>query len=416
MRAPKRSLLLLGLALAAGCGRCSTEKNSPDAAPPLPSATAVTKEELLPPPAPWAFKTARLGPGMPSFALPDGCKLRAPTLRASVRASTRFVAVPSAPQTLVIADADPAESPPRLLGVAGLRLEPEGPARDITPLPWHEADAMPRWAKTPESGWLAAYAEQGEGKLSTVFVYQNQAITPIGEGDHFDAADLACGAQTCALLTTRLANVAIAGADLWLGGPNEPAASWKKIEIAPSKGETNARPSILARVDPNGAVVVMLEADELVFWEAQEASPPRELGRVAAPYGMIDATITTEPLALVYGAAVDEEGCANEGGKIRFVRPGKDPAEIRAHAPPTSGALRPLKQGTFAAYLAPLGCGIERKVVYAVVLDPGGAPISAPMPVADASSFAASVHGEEVDLWIQLGDEVTWLRATCAAP
>jgi len=416
MLAPRRSLLLLSLALAAGCGRCSTQNNSPDAAPPAPSATAVSKEELLPPPAPWTFKPARLGPGLPSFALPEGCSLRGPTLRASVRATTRFVAIPSAPQTLVIADADPAESPPRLTGVAGVRLEPEAPAQDITPLPWREADAMPRLAKAPNGTWLAAYSEQGEGRLSTVFLYQNQTVTPIGEGDRFDAADLVCRPERCALLTTRLANVAVSGAELWLGGPSEPPSSWKKIEIAPSKGETNARPSVLARVDPTGAVVVMFEGEELVFWQADEASPPRELGRVPAPHGMIDATITSEPLALVYGAAVDDEGCANEGGKIHFVRPGKDPVEIRAHAPPTSGALRPLERGILATYLAPLGCGVERKVVYAVVLDPAGAPISAPMPVADASSFAASVHGKDVDLWIQLGDEVTWLRATCAAP
>jgi hypothetical protein len=121
-------------------------------------------------------------------------------------------------------------------------------------------------------------------------------------------------------------------------------------------------------------------------------------------------------VALVYGNTVNDEGCAREGGKMRFERPGKEAAALRAHAPPTAGALRPLGRGAIATYLAPMGCGVERKVVYAVVLDAEGKPISSPMPVADASSFAVAVRGGDVDLFVQLEGEVTWVRASCQAP
>ena len=174
----------------------------------------------------------------------------------------------------------------------------------------------------------------------------------------------------------------------------------------------------IARVEASadgGVVAALLEGQELVFWEAQDGAA-RSLGRVPAPFGVVDATVAAQPIALVYGAAIDDEGCAKEGGKLRFERIGKEAAAVRAHAPPISGALRPLERGVLATYLAPLGCGVTRKVAYAVVLDGEGTPISAPMPVADATHFAVAARGADVDMWLQAGDEVTWVRATCRAP
>ncbi|MDI1481136.1 hypothetical protein [Polyangium sp. y55x31] len=411
--------------LAAGCNRCTPKDKDTkaDAGPPAP--IPIPKDELLPPPAPWVFKPARIGPGIPGIALPEGCQMRAPLVRAKVAASTRFVAAPRATGVLVVADADEKETPPRLVGVAGLVLDAEGESKGATPLPWLDAEAMPRLARTDAGAWLAAYSEQGEDKLSRVFVHQGDHATPLGEGDRFDALDLACGASRCALLTTRLGNVATAGAELWIGAPNEPASSWKRTELVPDTPESDARPSCLARIEaPAGSdagaggsvVAALLEGQELVFWEASDGGAPRSIGRVPAPFGIVDATVAAGPIALVYGASIDEEGCAKEGGKLRFERVGKEAAEVRAHAPPISGALRPLERGVLATYLAPLGCGVARKVAYAVVLDAEGTPISTPMPVADATSFAVAARGADVDMWIQMGDEVSWVRATCAAP
>jgi len=404
---------------AGGCSRCTTEAvdEPKDAAPPVTTAEPVSKASLLPPPAPWTFSPKRIGPGRPGVALPSGCRERAPLVRAKVAASTRFVASPTALGTLVVADADPAESPPRLLGVAAMTLSAEGASTGPVALPWLDAAAMPRLSRTSAGTWLAAYDEPGEGRLSRVLVYRGEEAWPMGEGDRFDAVDLACGASACALLTTRLGTVATAGAELFVGSPDEPVSSWKRTEIAPAAAESDARPSCIARVESaSGVVATLLEGGELVFWEANAGAEAREMGRMPAPFGMLDAIVTNQPIALVYGSAVDDEGCAQEGGKLRFERPQKGAIEIRSHAPPTSGALRALTRGVLATYLAPMGCDAPRKVVYAVVLDAEGAPISAPMPVADATSYAVAARGEEVDLWIQEGDEVTWVRASCAAP
>lgn len=274
---------------------------------------------------------------------------------------------------------------------------------------------MPRIARSAQGAWLAAYTETEEEAPSAVFVFQNKNVTPLGEGDRFEAVDMSCGKTRCALLATRKGSVLASGASVYVGGADEPASAWKALEIIPGAGDATARPSVLARVDVS-VVATLFEGRELVFVDAEAAPGGRELGRVAAPHGLIDATMTDGPLALVYGAEIDDEGCAREGGKIHIARPGKDPIELRAHAPPSAGALRPLSQGTFAAYLTPLGCGQARKVAYAVLLDSAANPISAPMPVADAQSFAVAADGDKVDIWLQQDDTVTWLRATCGAP
>jgi len=425
---PRLAPLVATLLLATGCDRCTPkDRDTPADAGPKPLAPIpIPKDELLPPPAPWVFKTARIGPGIPGIALPTGCQMRAPLVRAKVSASTRFVAAPRGTGALVVADADEKESPPRLVGVAGVVLDAEGESKQPTGVPWLDADAMPRLARTDAGAWIAAYAEQGEDKLARVLVHQGDHATPMGEGDRFDAIDLACGATRCALLTTRLGNVAAAGAEVWVGAPNEPASTWKRTEIVPDTAESDARPSCIARLESapaaedagagGGVVVALVEGQELVFWEVPDGGAARSLGRVPAPFGIVDATVAAGPIALVYGAAIDDEGCAKEGGKLRFERIGKEAAEVRAHAPPIMGALRPLERGVLAAYLAPLGCGSPRKVAYAVVLDAEGVPVSAPMPVADATSFAVAARGSDVDMWIQQEDEVTWVRAACAAP
>jgi hypothetical protein len=406
---------LLALLATASCGRCTSNSSAPDAAPPAPTVVPEVVEDLLPPPAPWTFKPARTGPGQPSFALPEGCTLRAPLVRAQVAKTTRFVAPAQGLGALVVADVG--GSPPELTGVAGLLLDPGGASREPVALPWTEAAAMPPIAQSAAGRWLAAYTEPGERENALrVLLFREGKAEVVSEGDRLEAIDLACGASRCALLTTRAGTVAAAGADLWIGKADEPIGGWKRVEIVPAAGESDAHPVRIARVDPV-PIAVLIEGGELAFWQAEEGGGPREIGRVTAPFGMLDAAVLGEaPVALVYGNTVNEEGCAQEGGKMRFERPGKEAALLRAHAPPTAGVVRALGRGAVAAYLAPLGCGVERKVVYAVMLDAEGKPVGNPMPVADASSFAVAVRGEEVELFVQLEEEVTWVRAGCQVP
>lgn len=352
--------------------------------------------------------------------------MREPLVHAKVRESSRFVASPLALGSLVIADANMTENPPRLVGVAAVELDPAGASKNPLPIPWTEATTMPHLARTATGSWLAAYTESTSGNLSEVFVFQNGSATSLGIGDKFEAIDLSCSQERCLLLTTRLGQVSGAGADVWMGKPSSPVTSWRRKEVVPQAGDSDARPSSIVRIDEQwtnaagnalkGPIVALFEGSDLVFWEVNPGNEPRDLGRIAAPHGIVDAAMLGRPVAFAYGAAIDDEGCAQQGGIMRVSRVGAADIEIRAHAPATSGAMRPLARGGIAAYLTPLGCGASRKVVYMVVLDDDGTPLSQPMPVSDAGSFAVATEGEKVDLWIQRGDEVVWIRARCGIP
>lgn len=426
----RQTIFLALLLTLPACSRCSSLTNaSADAGDDAASEVKVVNVDVLAPPKPWTFERARIGPTFSGVALPTGCSMREPIVVAKVSSSSRFVAVPHSLGTLVIADADMTDSPPRLVGVAAMQLDPLGPTSNPVALPWVEAGAMPRMGRTTSGEWIAAYAEPSSGKLSEVFVYFDKAATSLGEGDKFEAIDLSCNENECALLTTRMSQVSAAGADVWKGKPSTPVTSWQRTEIIPTAGDSDARPSCIARMDTpwtapdgvsgRGAAIALAEGTDLVFWALDKdkgADKPRELGKIEAPHGIIDATVLGRPVALVYAAPVDEEGCARLGGAMHLERVGADPIKLQAPAPPTNGTLRPLARGGLATYLAPMGCGMPRKVAYAVVLADDGTPVSQPMPISDAASFAMTTQGEKVDLWVQRDEEVVWIRATCSAP
>jgi hypothetical protein len=314
------------------CNRCSgSTVGPPNATTDAATEAKVVQVDVLPPPAGWKFEPVRLGPSFPGTALPPGCSTREPLVHAKVRSSSRFVAAPSALGTLVIADADVTETPPRLVGVAAFDLDPGGTSTKPEAIPWVEAGAMPRLARTSNGAWLAAYAEPAAGKYSEVFVFQNGSATSVGEGDQFEPIDLSCDGAICLLLTTRLGNVAASGGDIWLGKPSEPVTSWQRQEIVPRAGDSDARPSGIARMDTSwtdphgntvrGAVVGLFEGSELVFWGINSTDKPHEIGKISAPHGIVDATVLGRPVAFVYGAPVDDEGCAQQGG-IMCVFPG----------------------------------------------------------------------------------------------
>lgn len=422
-----RALFVTLLLALPACSRCSTSTpGATDAGTDAASDTKVLNVDVLPPPAPWTFEPVRLGPMFSGVALPQGCTTREPIVRAKVKPATKFVAVPHALSTLIIADADVSETPPRLLGVAAMHMDPAGASTNPVALPWTDAAAMPRIGRTKEGLWLSAYAEPAAGKLSEVFVVQNKQATSLGVGDKFEAVDLSCQDDTCLLLTTRMLQVSAAGADVWIGKPYGSATSWLRREIVPPTGDSDARPSTIARLDATwtnaggttskGHVVTLFEDAELHFWGLGEDGKAEQIGKLAALHGIIDATMLGRPVAFVYGAPIDDEGCAQEGGVMRFSRLGATDIEFRTPAPASTGTLRPLARGGLATYLAPLGCGAARKVAYGVVLADDGTPVSQPMPLTDAASLAVTTEGEKVDLWLQRDEEVLWVRATCSAP
>ena len=385
--------------------------------------------------------------GRPTVALPAQCRIRAPTLRAPVASSTRFVADPRSLAALVIADAP--GSPPTLRGAAALSFDASGAA--LAPpgaVPWFAADVMPRLARGPgkDGAWLAALV-QPDAAGARVALWRGGVVESIGEGDGFDAVDLACSDRRCALLTTRLSRVAAPGADVWIGAPPPPgspppgpgAAAFRRVEIPLTEGVNEAHPVGVAAVDfgsaaappdagsvpspPDagetsaGVIVTVLEGDQLVFYDADPGPEgPHEIARLAAPHGVIDAAATPAPLALTYGAAVDADGCVRGPIKARLERAGGPSVELKSPAAPLAGSVRRLRRGALITWLAPLGCGAARKVVFAVVTQADGTPLGDPVPLADGVSFAAASSGDDVDLWIQDEEAVTWVRARCAAP
>lgn len=485
--------LMLCALLLSGCGRCSpttttsnTDQHPPVQPPrPLPSA--------LPAPKPLAFKPfrgARTG-----IALPSGCSFRGLIAEAELPDLLRFAAEPRSLGRIIVAQAE--GNPPKLSAVAAFEQpssgEP-GELKNAAPFPWYTAEDMPIFTRTEEHGFLAANEVPTDETSARVELLRGGMAETLGEGDHFHAIDITCEKSRCALLTTRMARVAAPGAAVWLGDVSKPLSEWTSIEIDPPGGDISANPIGFAHGSGNlfenventknggpsdqiatgsntaqnsanlpGAFpppIVLATKSELFFLQIGadakgEAAKPRELARLPAPHGTLDAVSAPLPLAMVYGNPVNESGCigrpqpppepndqddqdepaeagtapeapeipaptANKtkGAAIRFERKDAPPHEFAVPVPPMRGVLRPIEQGVLALWIAPLTCGSERHVVYGLVLDHKGEPLGTPIPIADAAHFAAASSGNTVDLWLQRESRLTYapLRCTAAHP
>lgn len=399
----------------AGCGRCDGEAASSSGGAPSASA-APPALAPVPPPVPWSFAGVR---GPPGIAAPESCRERAPLLRAKVPVTTHFVADVRSLGVLAVAETQ--LDPPAVLRSGALSIGADGKGTAGEPLPWPFVAGAPRVARLGER-WALAWDVPRGGGASDVVLFRGGVAERIGSGDAFVAADLACGATRCALLTSRAARVAPAGADVVVF---EPAAEAKvrTITIDPGEAASSARPFGLAAVDgARGPVAVLVGDGEAVFWGTEGEGAPAPFARVPVEHGVLDATLVGDrPVVMAHANVVDEQGCAREGSdaagaRIRFARPGEPAAEVRSPGAPSLAALRPLASGALAVWLSPLGCGAERRVVYAVVLSPNGAPVSAPIPVGDGDTFVVGAAGADVDLWIRRAEEVSWVRLACAAP
>jgi hypothetical protein len=348
--------------------------------------------------------------------------MRAPLARAEISPETRFVAEPRALATLIAADAT--GDPPRLTGVGAIHLDPEGPTRDPVALPWHDPTALPRLALSGAT-WIAALDRPGDS-AARVLLWRAGALESIGEGDGFEAADLACAGRACALLTSRLARVTQPGATIWVGASDAPASAWKPIEILPAAGESDARPLSIAAISagaPGDAAAgglrvtaAIVDKGNVVFYGVDDAGA-REEARVPLAHGVLDALAVPAPVVLASAVAVDDDGCPRDGRPgLQLASAGKPPILLPAPAPPIRGNLRHLQRGAIALWIAPLGCKQPRRVVYGVVLDAQGAPVGAPITVGDAAAFATASSGDDVDLYLQDPTGVTWVRMSCTAP
>lgn len=417
------------LASALSCGPCSRATPVPAPAP-----AELLPPDLLPPPTPWVFTREQRDF---DIALPERCRARGPLVRAKVSPSSRFFTDGRSLGALAVGDL--AEGKHSLTGAAVLTLEPEGQSHDPRSLPWLSPGAAPRIARLPGGGLIAAFDRPGDDRASRVGLFRAGApgsagvAEALGEGDAFEALDLACeglgAAARCVVFTSRLGKVAPPGAMLWAFPPDAPSEALRRVEILPAETSSDARPFGLDHVElaPEAMLGVrataVLADKEAVFFvriggeggSGGEDEGARALARLPAEHGVLDAATLPMPVAMTHATPIDEDGCATGAlAAIRFEREGLPRAEVSTPSPPLFGALRRLDRGGLAVWLAPLGCKRPRQVVYAVVLDAGGAPVSAPMAVADGTSFAVAAVGSEVDLFIQSDASVSWTRMTCA--
>ncbi len=410
---PRRAIatLFLLLAVAPGCARCDGTRDAVVDAGPV---VAPTLPAPLPTPKAWTFYRA---PPY-QYALPDGCVERAPPVRALLPATTRFVAEPHLLGALVVGETEGPEA--KLVAAGALALSPDGASGAATALPWTEAPLLPKLARVASGEWIAAIdlpPARPEGQ-TRVALSRSGVTETVGEGDGFVAIDLACAGERCALVTTRLASVWQPGATVWIGAPKAPIASWRRVDVALPPTETESRVLSLSRLDAAHVEVAILEGDHVVFWAAAADQPPRELARLPANAGVLDASSDPLPIALTYGTPVDEEGCPKDPAgpppTIRIERAGLPPVELKTVAPPTSGSVRRAGDGALVAWLAPAGCRSPHRAAVGIVFDAKGAPRSAtPTTFGEASGYAIASAGADADLWFQAEPFVTWVRARC---
>lgn len=425
---PPRALGSLTLLALSSCGPCAPAPPEPaDADSPAPLEAPVP----LPTARPWVFRELR---GRPTVAAPLGCAPRAPTMQAEVPSTTGFVAEHGSLATLVVADATAGGA--QLTGVGAMRFDAAGALAEQRPIPWLTPTTAPRLGRAAGGGWIATIAEQAEAGAWSVELWRDGAIEPVGEGDHFEAVDLGCAGGRCALLTPRLGPVARPGAEVRIGAAEAPIAGWQRVVIEPAEADSEAYPLAIAGLEGaaaaqgaagaatkpgagpagSGPLVALVEKGEILFFRVEGAGA-QEAGRIAATHGVLDVLAFPEVTAMVHGTPIDERGCVppEAGGAdavVRFARTG-EAAELRTPAPPLRGALRRLARGALATWIAPLGCGAQRRVVYAVVLDPAGKLAGEVIPVGDAERYAVASEGDDVDLWLQQAEAVTWVRLRC---
>lgn len=403
------ALSLLSGCVLGGCGGC----HGSDPAPAASSAAAGAPHAPLAAPtlgsvAPWRFTPAH---GRPGYALPAGCRLRAPASVADVSTSSRFVAATGVLGGLLIVDSE--GDPPRVTGAAIVDLLQPEAAPQATP--WPEPELAPRIARSPGGAWLAAY----RASPTEVALFRAGVAEVIARGDRIDAVDFGCGAgehgEQCSLLTSRAERVWVPGADLWTGRPGDPPSSWVRRTIG--SATANGAPVALASVVP--PIAALLEDRELVFrgaaGAAEGASASEPIARLPAPERTVYAAIAQPtPMALVGTVPVDERGCSTLGAGLSLEVHGKPATALPALAPPISAQITRLRDGYLVTYLALTDCEADRAVAYGVLLDAQGATRLGPVALSDAESYAVSASGDEVDLWLQSAGVVTWLRARCA--
>ncbi len=385
-----------------GCERCQGATARPDAGAPPPIATSARPPDHLL--APMRFAALPTAAG---FGMPHGCTLTEPIRRTALpRAPVRFVAPRTTASEIVVAVGREGGGIERrgILPLAG------GPPRD---LPWEELDAPPLLDRAG-AGWVGAFERDGDPAEVTLW-REGTGASPLASGDQLELADVACDDGQCAVLTTLVRAAAAPGATVTLGDASAAVASWTRHDVE-ENAEGPWRPVAIVSVDAKArrTVVALTEGTRTALW-AVSADGPKRLGEVPSPNGVLDVVQATRPIVLTADRPLSD--CTTDRFPLRLAALGGETASLELGATPTSTYARSIDGGAVLAWVAPVSCKMpERTLVHALLLDAHGRPASSAMAVANATGFALSARGSRVDLWLQTGDALSWITATCVPP
>ncbi|HPB99918.1 MAG TPA: hypothetical protein PKW66_28615, partial [Polyangiaceae bacterium] len=317
-------------------------------------------------------------------ALPAGCEFVGPPLRHR-RSTTNlfFFASPGELHTLAMAQGDPnPDSVTESRGLVTLSDKGAGAVRDV---PWlHLTD--PPLMTSSSQGWLALLVESdGLGLATRLWLWREAgAMELVAEGDRLQPIDAQCNQNGCALLTTRVGQVATRGATAWLGQPMAPMATWLRLEIPPDAVADASVPLGLVSWDASShsALIAFEDSDRISFLRVTDTKVERQ-GSIERDYGIVDyLPMRDGPMVVTTWGEPDDIGCVPGGAFVQFTTLGKQAHRLRVAMLPSSGYARALEHGALITWSAPMQCNLpNRKVVYAVLLHADGAPASSIMAV-----------------------------------
>lgn len=420
------------------CDRCgSDDAVDLDAALPVPRATVIESPSIRSPerlpspelPALAAVDTATTTP-RGGIALPRGCHTVGVEHGGPALAGIVPLVRAPAPGSVVLLRRDKGQTTAGGLASAIGEAEPKMvalPRTDRDPiLETNGAATLVAWTRAlqpPE-----APAPNSMRELALLDLDATTAVR-LAEGDGLVVADMRCAAWGCAILTSRAGRVRGAGAEVFVKPSGSP--SWMRVTLE-TAGQESSDPIALSvsEAEPGGATegaggdpavfALVTEAGETLSFRVPLEGAPDVATRLPTPYGVVAARAGSAPAVLAHASPPSSDGCM-PGEGVDWVHAG-GVARWPAPVPPESASVDPLERGSLVTYLAPLRCDQPRRVLYAAVIDERGAPVAAPIPVTDATAYAVSSHGDDVELWIWQGSGGTepsvlrWLRARCAPP
>lgn len=323
-----------------------------------------------------------------------------------------FAAADGELRSLAVAAVPASGTIPPARGIVDTTQDDAGLA--VRDFPWLEVHSPPVLAAS-RGRWLALIP-QADSFSPTVRLWLWRESTPVAalaEGDRLTAIDARCEGDSCGLLTSRVGAVATGGASLWTGAWSDPVDRWTRTDLAGGIVPADARGVSIPRFAGPRDLTVAFDSAAGVVFARVGPSAVEAAGKVGKDDGLLDVAMTaTTPIALSMRGRADAEGCAPSAA-IVVRAPDREPIVLPLTALPLAGYARAVGAGLLVAWLQPVDCKTDRRVVNAIAFDGSGVPAGSMVSVADADGFAMAGSGENVRMWLRSPAGVTQLEARC---